>query len=141
MLTENMIWIPGGEFQMGSSNFYPEEQPTNKTTVNGFWIDKTPVTKTEFARFVEATDYKSVAERALDPEEYSSIDLENLEPGSFVFKPTKGPVNLNNPGYWWEFVRGANWRAPLGKPEALASDHPVVQVAFEDVTALSLIHI
>ena len=135
MLTENMTWIPGGEFQMGSSNFYPEERPTNKTVVNGFWIDKTPVTKTEFARFVEATDYKSVAERALDPEEYSSIDLENLEPGSLVFTPTKGPVNLNNPAYWWEFVRGANWRAPLGKPEALASDHPVVQVAFEDVTA------
>ena len=80
MSTEDMAWIPGGEFQMGSSNFYPEEQPTNKTTVNGFWIDKTPVTKTEFARFVEATDYKSVAERALDPEEYS-------KPSSTFFAP------------------------------------------------------
>jgi sulfatase modifying factor 1 len=135
MLTENMTWIPGGEFQMGSSNFYPEERPVNKTTVDSFWIDKTPVTKREFARFVEATDYKTVAERTLDPEEYSSIDLENFEPGSLVFKPTKGPVNLNNPSHWWEFVRGANWRAPLGKTEEIATDHPVVQVAFEDVAA------
>ena len=95
MLTENMTWIPGGEFQMGSSNFYPEERPVNKTTVDGFWIDKTPVTKREFARFVEATDYKTVAERTLDTEEYSSIDLENFEMLGNMANTPIDPVKVN----------------------------------------------
>ena len=136
MPTENMTWIPDGNFTMGSSKYYAEERPVNKISVDGFWIDTTPVTNREFARFVEATNYISVAERALDPDDYVGIDIENFVPGSLVFTPTTGPVNLNNPNNWWEFVGGANWRAPLGAAsEAISRNHPVVQVAFEDVAA------
>ncbi|MAI41036.1 MAG: formylglycine-generating enzyme family protein [Candidatus Azotimanducaceae bacterium] len=135
MSTKNMTWIPDGNFTMGSSKFYAEERPVNKISVDGFWIDTTPVTNREFARFVKATNYISVAERALDPDDYVGINIENFVPGSLVFKPTTGPVNLNNPNNWWEFVGGANWRAPLGTSKAISRDHPVVQVAFEDVAA------
>jgi formylglycine-generating enzyme len=134
---EGMAWIPGGEFAMGSDAFYPEEAPVRRVEVEGFWIDERPVTVTEFRRFVKATGYVTVAERPLDPAEYPEARPEALVPGSLVFRPSRGPVDLDDYHNWWAYVPGATWQ----RPEGPASDtytrgrHPVTQVAYEDAQA------
>ena len=125
-----MIWIPAGEFDMGAADFYAEERPVIVVSLDGFWMDPTPVTNRDFARFVEATGYVTVAERDLVPEDYPGVNVEDLAAGSLVFTQTPGPVDLGNPGNWWRFVKGANWREQPASP-----DHPVVHVAYEDASA------
>lgn len=131
----NMVWVPGGEFQMGSDHFYPEEGPVHMAHVDGFWMDKAPVTLEAFARFVARTDYTTVAERDLDESQYPGVSPEDLAAGSLVFKPTAGPVDLRNPGHWWHFVKGVHWRDPYGSGLTPPGYHPVTQVAFEDAQA------
>ena len=53
-VTLGMRHIAGGTFTMGSLNWYPEEAPLRRVRVDDFWIDETPVTNREFARFVAA---------------------------------------------------------------------------------------
>ena len=132
-----MAWVPGGQFQMGSDEFYPEEQPARPVQVNGFWIDEHTVTNDEFERFIAATGYVTVAERPLDPAEFPGAPVENLQPGSMLFRPTDGPVDLRDYGNWWIWSPGTSWRHPLGPGSSLdgRADHPVVHVAFEDVEA------
>jgi formylglycine-generating enzyme required for sulfatase activity len=132
-----MVWIPGGAFRMGSDQFYPEERPVREVEVAGFWIDRHPVTNQQFARFVAATKYVTVAERAPDPALYPGAPPENLVAGSMVFVPTVGPIELNNAAQWWVWTPGADWRQPQG-PQSSINDlehHPVVHVALEDVEA------
>jgi formylglycine-generating enzyme required for sulfatase activity len=123
---EGMARLPAGEFTMGSDAFYPEEAPVRRVAVEGFSIDERPVTVAEFRRFVKATGHVTVAERPLDP-----------FPGSLVFHPTRGPVDLDDVRNWWSYVRDASWE----RPEGQASDtytrgrHPVTQVAYEDAEA------
>jgi formylglycine-generating enzyme len=134
---DGMAWIPGGSFLMGSEDFYPEEQPVRSVEVEGFWLDEHPVTVGEFRRFVKATGYTTVAERPLDPAQYPDADPELLVPGSLVFRPTRGPVALDDYRAWWQYVAGACWR----RPEGPGSDtytrgrHPVTHVAHEDAAA------
>jgi formylglycine-generating enzyme required for sulfatase activity len=132
-----MVWVPGGAFTMGSDDHYPEEAPTRKVEVDGFWMDTTPVTNAEFREFVEDTGYVTLAERDPDPEDYPGADPEMLVPGSAVFTQPDGPVTLVEPSNWWEYVPGANWRHPLGPDSDVSarSDHPVVHVAHEDAAA------
>ena len=92
----DMLWIPGGTFRMGSDAFYPEERPVHDVTVDGFWIDRCAVTNEEYATFVDATSYVTVAERPLNAEDYPGAPKENLVPGSMVFMRTRGPVDLRN---------------------------------------------
>lgn len=92
----NMVWIPGGTFLMGSDDFYPEERPVHRVTVDGFWMDKYPVTSAEFRRFIEATGYTTVAERAPNPTDYPGIDPSLLAPGSLVFKRPPHRVSLQD---------------------------------------------
>ena len=131
---ENLRWIPGGTFQMGSEDFYPEERPIRSVTVEGFWMDEHPVTAAEFRRFVRETKYVTVAERPLDAADYPGADPELLVPGSLVFRGTKGPVALDDVRSWWEYVPGASWRKPGGPGTTIngRDRHPVVQVAYED---------
>src|SRR3954454_2864536 len=82
---DGMAWVPGGEFLMGSEDFYPEERPVQPVAVDGFWIDERPVTVREFRRFVKETDHVTVAERPPDPETYPDADPALLVPGSLVF--------------------------------------------------------
>ena len=89
----DMVWIPGGTFEMGSNDHYPEEAPAHRVTVGGFWIDKYPVTNARFEHFARVTGYLTVAERALDPEDFPGAPPENLVPGSLVFQKTEGPVD------------------------------------------------
>jgi formylglycine-generating enzyme len=129
--------IPGG-FALGLA----DERPTHRVRVDGFWMDKTVITNTQFQRFVEATDYVTVAERKPDWEELKKQlppgtpkppdDL--LVAGSGVFQPTTGPVDLSDWGQWWRWQPGANWRHPGGPDTSIEGkdDYPVVQVAWED---------
>lgn len=122
---------------MGSENFYPEEQPLRKVRLDPYWIDETPVTNRDFARFVEETGHRTVAEIPPDPKDYPGMLPEMAHPGSLVFQETEGPVDLHNPANWWRFQFGANWREPLGPGSTLDDlwDHPVVHVAYADVKA------
>lgn len=132
-----MVWIRGGTFQMGSNQFYPEERPERHVRVEPFWIDRHAVTNGQFARFVAATRYVTVAERAPDPTLYPGAPAENLVAGSMVFMPTAGPVDLTNATRWWAWTPGADWRHPRGPGSSIdgLAEHPVVHVALADAEA------
>jgi formylglycine-generating enzyme required for sulfatase activity len=132
-----MARIPAATFWMGSDDHYPEEAPARRVAVDAFRIDPHPVTNREFARFARATGYVTVAERPLDPAAFPDAPAENLVPGSLVFTPTPGPVDLRHLGQWWTWTPGACWRRPEGPASSLAGrlDHPVVHVAYEDARA------
>lgn len=132
-----MTFVPGGEFLMGSDRHYPEEKPAHRVRVDGFWIDRTPVTNRDFARFVDQTGYVTFAEIAPDPKDYPGALPEMLKPGSMVFSPPNHPVDLTNYGNWWAFVIGADWRHPYGPQSSLASleDHPAVHISYQDAEA------
>ena len=134
-----MVWIPGGTFLMGSDHFYPEEAPAHSVTVSGFFMDVTAVTNAQFARFVAATGYISVAERPLDPKAYPGALPEQLQPGGLVFVKPRRRVNLDDFRNWWSYVPGACWRHPEGPGSSIDArvDHPVVQIAYEDALAYS----
>jgi formylglycine-generating enzyme required for sulfatase activity len=132
-----MVWIPGGAFLMGSDDFYPEERPAHRVTVDGFWMDEHPVTNAEFRRFVKITGYVTLAERHPDPANYPGVEPGLLVPGSLVFHRPSRPVTLNDARAWWAYVPGASWKQPEGPGSSLAgrARHPVVHVAFEDAEA------
>ena len=132
-----MTWIPGGTFRMGSEDFYSEERPVHEVSVDGFWMDCYEVTNEEFAKFVEATGYKTIAERPPNPLDFPGAPPENLVPGSMLFHKTPGPVDLHNYFSWWAWVPGTSWRHPLGPQSTLdnLAQHPVVHVAYEDAEA------
>lgn len=132
-----MVWIPDGAFLMGSDRHYPEEAPTHKVAVKGFWMDAHTATNAEFKRFVEATGHVTLAERPANPDDYPGADPAMLVPSSVVFRKTAGPVDLRNPHNWWTYQPGANWRHPRGPGSSLQGlwAHPVVHVAFEDAEA------
>jgi formylglycine-generating enzyme len=129
--------LDGGVFSMGSDRFYPEERPVRRVQVDPFWIDETPVTNSEFARFVRATGHRTIAETPPETADYPGMSAEMAKAGSLVFMPTKGPVALNDFARWWAFTFGADWRHPLGPGSNLRGleDHPVVHVAYADAEA------
>lgn len=139
-----MVWIPGGEFSMGTLDPTPEicggpdvmldARPIHRVRVKGFWMDAHEVTNGEFARFVAATGYVTVAERPLDPKDFPGVPREHLQPGSAVFVPTTNPHGALS---WWEFRTGASWRHPEGPGSDLRGRerHPVVHIAYPDAEA------
>ncbi|WP_019501465.1 formylglycine-generating enzyme family protein [Pseudanabaena sp. PCC 6802] len=133
----DMVWISGGTFLMGSNDYYPEEKPLHRVTVDGFWIDKYQVTNRQFQKFVKATGYVTVAERPLNPADYPGAPPENLVPGSLVFRMTSGPVDLKHMSQWWVWVPGACWRRPEGSGSSIEQRKhlPVVHIAYEDAEA------
>ena len=133
----NMEWIPGGNFLMGSDRHYPEEAPAHKVTVDGFWMDRTPVTNAEFARFVAETGHFTLAETPPNPADYPGAKPELLVPASAVFRRPGRRVNLRNHYDWWIYVPGADWRHPLGPDSSLdgLDAHPVVHVGYADAAA------
>jgi formylglycine-generating enzyme len=133
----DMVWIPGGTFQMGSDRHYPDEAPAHRVTVDAFWIDRIPVTNREFRNFVSATGYVTFAEIAPDPNDYPGALPSMLRAGSLVFSPPKHAVDARNWDQWWTFKFGANWRRPYGPRSSISGlhDHPVVHVAYKDALA------
>jgi formylglycine-generating enzyme len=133
-----MVWIPGGEFSMGSNNpAFPDARPWHRVRLSGFWLSKKLVTNAEFARFVAATGYVTTAEQKPRAEDFPGVDPKYLVPGSLVFTPPKHPVDLNDDSQWWTYVHGANWRHPEGPRSSIAGrdTDPVVQVGFDDARA------
>jgi sulfatase modifying factor 1 len=132
-----MVWVPGGSFLMGSDRHYPEEAPAHRVTVDGFWIDRHPVTNAEFARFVRKTGHVTVAQRAPEAADYPGARPESLVPASMVFCAPPHRVDLGNHYNWWTYVPGADWRHPQGPASSIKKqpDHPVVHVAWADVQA------
>jgi sulfatase modifying factor 1 len=133
----NMPWVPGGTFRMGSEDFYPEERPVHEVHVDGFWMDRYAITNDLFSSFVDATGYKTLAERELNPADFPGAPPENLVPGSMVFRKTRGPVDLDNYAKWWAWVPGTSWRHPSGPHSSIdgMEQNPVVQIAYEDAEA------
>ncbi len=136
-MSDEMVWIPGGEFSKGSDSHYPDEGPVRRVTVSDLWIDPAPVTNAQFAEFVEATGRVTDAEVAPDAEQYPGARDEGLVSGSLVFSMTKGPVNLKDYRNWWNWVPGADWRHPTGPDSTIdgLDDHPVIHVALADALA------
>jgi len=145
-----MVWIPGGEFSMGADgivastgescctmNTVVDTVPIHRVAVDGFWMDATEVTNAQFAKFVEATGYRTLAEIAPMQEEFPTAPPENLVAGSVVFVPTDGPVPLDNHFQWWTYVHGADWRHPEGPQSSIKGreNDPVVQIAYSDAVA------
>ena len=135
----DMVWIPGGTFRMGSDKHYPEERPVHRVTVDGFWMDRMPVTNERFARFVDATGYVTVAEIVPKAEDYPGAQADQLFAGSLVFVKPAGPVDRRDFGNWWHWTRDADWRHPLGPGSTIdgLAHHPVVHVAFRDAEAFA----
>jgi formylglycine-generating enzyme len=145
---EGMVWIPGGEFSMGSNGksdgksccspaTVADALPIHRVYVDGFWMDSTDVTNAEFAKFVKETGYVTIAERAPTKEEFPTAPPENLVAGSIVFTPTLRPVSLTNHYQWWRYQHGANWRHPEGPESDIKGkeSYPVVQIAYPDALA------
>jgi len=131
-----MVWVPPGSFAMGDT-VYAEEQPVVPTRVQGFWMDRTEVSNGEFARFVQATGYTTVAERPVDTHLHPGLPPEMRQPGAVVFI---SPADLRHGGdvrQWWQYVPGANWRHPGGPlTDIVGKDaFPVVAVTLEDAQA------
>ncbi|HQT77649.1 MAG TPA: formylglycine-generating enzyme family protein [Rhodopila sp.] len=138
-MLDEMGFVPGGTFRMGSDKHYPDEAPVRRVAVSSFWIDTTPVTNRQFRAFVEATGYVTVAEIAPDPKDYPGALPHMLRPGSLVFTPPRHhAVDLRDWSQWWRFEFGACWHRPEGRRAApAADDHPVVQVAYQDAAAFA----
>ncbi|NBW96680.1 MAG: formylglycine-generating enzyme family protein [Planctomycetia bacterium] len=144
---EGMLWIPGGEFSMGCTDPRSrphggpdpmvDARPIHRVRVPGFWADATEVTNGQFAAFVAATGYVTVAERTPRAEDFPGVPPEKLVAGSVVFTPPAEPVPLEDHLRWWAYVEGADWRHPLGPGSTLEGRdrEPVVHVAFEDAEA------
>ena len=133
----DMVWIPGGEYLMGSDRHYPEEAPVHRVSVGGFWIDRFQVTNAQYRKFVRETGYVTVAQRAPDPADYPGAQPEMLVPASTVFVQPAQPIDLRNHYNWWRFVPGADWLHPRGPESTIRghATHPVVHVAWDDVEA------
>jgi len=132
-----MVRLGAATFSMGSDAFYPEEGPVHERSVAGFEIDVHPVTNAQYAAFVADTGYVTRAERPLDPADFPGVAPAELVPGSLVFVPTPGPVDLRDWRLWWTWGAGASWRQPFGPASSIdgREAHPVVQVALEDAQA------
>ncbi|WP_426668938.1 formylglycine-generating enzyme family protein [Mucilaginibacter sp. McL0603] len=142
-----MKYIPGGEFSMGGVNPVGMEgggheemadaRPVHRVKVNPFYMDATVVTNKQFAAFVKATGYVTVAEQKPTKEEFPTAPEENLVAGSLVFTAPKEKVPLNDFYRWWAYVKGADWRHPEGVQSNIIGkdNYPVLQVCWEDAAA------
>ncbi|HEX8187695.1 MAG TPA: SUMF1/EgtB/PvdO family nonheme iron enzyme, partial [Pyrinomonadaceae bacterium] len=103
---DGMVLVEGGTFRMGADDEMPDESPGHEVRVGSFWMDAREVTVAEFARFVEATGYRTDAERF---------------GWSGVFERGSGD---------WARVDGADWRHPEGPASHAAPEEPVCQVSW-----------
>ncbi|REK19637.1 MAG: formylglycine-generating enzyme family protein [Planctomycetota bacterium] len=131
-----MVWVPGGRYWMGDNEF-SDARPEHLVEVDGFWMDQHEVTNAEFAEFVEATGYRTVAEIPPSPDDFPTVPPADLKAGSIVFTPPEHPVPLTNHFAWWSYVPGADWRHPEGPESTIEGreDHPAVHISFKDAQA------
>ena len=136
-LPAGMVALPGGRFRMGSERFYGEERPLREVTVGAFAIGRHEVTNAQFAAFVAASGYQTVAERPLDAKQFPKLARDQLLPGSLVFRQPHAVRDLVDVAQWWGWTPGASWRAPEGPGSSTRgrANHPVVHIAYEDALA------
>lgn len=146
-LLGEMALVPAGVFEMGGDGAHaqPDEYPKHKVKVDSFYIDKTEVTNAQFMQFVDATGYITTAEMNPDWDELSkTLPVGTPRPhdsilvaSSLVFIQSKGPVDLNNPSLWWNWVKGADWKHPYGVGSTIdgKENYPVVHVSWYDAIA------
>ncbi|WP_235921139.1 formylglycine-generating enzyme family protein [Foetidibacter luteolus] len=144
---QQMVYIPGGEFSMGGVNpvgmqdggkeAMNDARPVHRVYIDGFYMDATEVTNAQFAEFVKATGYITIAEHKPTQEEFPGVPEDKLVAGSVVFSPPAHDVQLNNYMQWWAYVPGANWQHPMGPNSSLEGkeNYPVVHIAWEDAAA------
>ncbi|MFN0107377.1 MAG: formylglycine-generating enzyme family protein [Blastocatellia bacterium] len=133
-----MIWVPGGTFRMGCDDCnMPDAEPVHLVSVDGYWMDETPVTNRQFAEFVKATGYKTVAEIKPDPKDFPGVPADKLIAGSACFTQPDAAVSLDNPLVWWRYQAGASWKNPEGPGTDIKGrdDHPVIHIAWDDAVA------
>jgi formylglycine-generating enzyme required for sulfatase activity len=142
-----MVWIHAGTFTMGTDDLrsMPDERPAHRVRIDGFWIDRNPVTNADFHKFVEATGYLTTAERKPDWEELKNQlppgtpkpPEELLVPGSLVFTPPQRPVPLDQLANWWSWTPGASWQHPMGPGSTIKGleQYPVVHISWDDAAA------
>lgn len=142
-----MVWIPGGEFTMGTGSdlAWPDEKPAHRVRVDGYFMDATEVTNSQFRAFVDAQGYVTTAEQPVDlesimkqlPPGTPAPPREKLVPGSLVFSPPKESVDLKNFSQWWKWTPGACWKHPEGPGSNLdgRDEHPVVHISWDDAAA------
>lgn len=130
------IEVAAGSTVLGAGAQYPEEAPEVSVSVPAFSIDATEVTNGQFAAFVNATGYRTRAERGLVEDEFADLPPALRIPGSSVFFPPKAgePASMAT---WWKFVPGADWRHPQGPGSDIRGRdaYPVVHIAYEDAEA------
>ena len=136
-ITGAMVFIPGGTFRMGSDHHYAEEAPSHRVSVDGFWIDRTPVTNRQFKAFVKATGHVTTAQVPPAPEDYPGALPHMIYAGSLVFMPPRHVSDPRDWSQWWTFLKGADWRHPYGPKSNInvLDNHPVVHVSFADAAA------
>ena len=127
-----MEWVdlPAGHFQMGAplgQGFVEDyEAPAVSMQVAAFSVATTPVTNQEFAEFVAATGYETIASRTGGSLVFEALLSEDLG--------ARAPRVPGTP--WWRVVAGADWLHPFGPEGPLATealaDHPVVHVSLAD---------
>ena len=135
---QGMVWVPPGSFSMGSRFArFDDARPIHRVELDGFWMDETPVTNQEFARFVMATGHPTTAERKPTAKELPDVPEDKRVAGAVVFTPPSKTVSLDDVSNWWTYVPGASWRHPEGPGSDLKGreKHPVVQVSWDDVNA------
>src|SRR5688572_6130760 len=141
---EGMVWIPSGEFTMGTNDpqSYDHEKPAHRVKVDGFWMDETEVTNLQFKKFTDATQYVTTAEKAPDWNELKKQlppgtpmpEKELLVAGSVIFNPPSYAVSLDDYSKWWSWKPQVDWRHPQGPESNLEGkwNHPVVHVSYDD---------
>ena len=144
---KGMVWIPGGEFSMGSNvedeslcslkGVTSDANPVHRVYVDGYYMDEAEVTNEQYEEFVKATGYVTIAEQKPTKEEFPTASEEDLITGSVIFNPTPAAVNLNYYLQWWTYVAGADWKHPLGPQSSIKGKekYPVVHIAYEDAAA------
>lgn len=135
-LPEGDVQLAGGTFTLGAQAERGEEGPAREVKVAPFAIDKTEVTNAEFAAFVAATGYVTLAERAPDPKLYPGVPADQLKPAGLVFVGA-ADLGSGDPSGWWRIIDGASWNHPEGPQSNIAGRerNPVVQVGYEDALA------
>lgn len=142
-----MKLIPGGEFSMGGINpsgmkdggheKMDDARPVHRVYIDPFYMDETEVTNAQFAAFVKATGYKTIAEQKPDPKEFPGVPKEKLLAGSIVFTPPPTKVQITDYSQWWSYMPGADWKHPSGPNSSIEGkeNYPVVQITWEDAAA------
>lgn len=103
-----MVYIPEGEFTMGSEHGLPNEKPVHRVYLDGYWLGKYPVTVGQFRKFIEETGYVSDAEKGN---------------GSWQFWEGR-----------WVVRPDGSWKNPYFEQ---GENHPVVSISWNDAVTYS----